>query len=213
MQCHAELCFVSLGERVCVGKNKDMVNKHREAVLVLMELYTLLVKLSHFLCLLQVVHETMDRRPYICRCIGISGSCTVQTCQSELPEFSELGRRIRQIYDDHTCRVQWNGVLGENSRLRPDCDGDYTNRDIIYTDLSPRYCTRHLRYGSLGTLGRECDPHSSGPNSCDNLCTQCGRGHRAVTEETVENCYCEFVFCCDIRCHTCSKTRAYYVCT
>ena len=70
MQCHAELCFVSLGERVCVGKNKDMVNKHREAVLVLMELYTLLVKLSHFLCLLQVVHETMDRRPYICRCIG-----------------------------------------------------------------------------------------------------------------------------------------------
>ena len=157
----------------------------------------------------------MKERPPICRCIGVSGSCTTTVCQYELPNFSDLGKKLREIYNSHTCEVTWNGIIGERSRFTPSssCENGYNNTDIIYIENSPSYCAKNVHYGSAGTHGRECDPHSSGPNSCNNLCTQCNRGHVQVREQLQENCFCEFVFCCEIRCHVCTKTRAYYVCT
>ena len=155
----------------------------------------------------------MDGTAYICRCMGVSGSCTLQTCQYELPEFNKLSKRIREIYDDHSCKIEWNGITGPNSALVAACGRDYSDRDLIFMRDSPNYCIRNELFGSVGTVGRECDPHSTGHSSCDYLCRQCGRGHRSVNEVVEKSCYCEFVFCCDIRCRTCSHERHYHVCT
>ena len=152
-----------------------------------------------------------DEPPYVCRCIGVSGSCTVLTCQYELPEFSHLANRIRDYYfNNRTCRVRWNNIVGEGSRLiRPSgCDDS-----LIFMESSPNYCIRDVSVGSLGTVGRECDPHTTGPNSCANLCTACGRTHQSEEESTESNCWCEFVFCCEIRCSRCPERRRYHVCT
>ena len=164
----------------------------------------------HLLNSLQVVQD-LDSAPYICRCVGVSGSCTLQTCQYELPEFSVLAKRIRDFYfHDHTCKVTWNNIIGTDSSHIPlsDCE----HQSLIYSQNSPNYCIRSETVGSLGTSGRECDPHSTGSNSCDYLCTQCGRSHVSVTQVYHETCYCEFTFCCDIDCHKCPRTKDIHVC-
>jgi hypothetical protein len=158
------------------------------------------------------VVQNVDNIPYICRCVGVSGSCTLQTCQYELPEFGVLAKRIRDFYfHDHTCKVVWNNIIGPDSTHLPlsDCE----DQSLIYAHNSPNYCIRNEAIGSLGTSGRVCDPHTTGSESCDYLCTQCGRSHVSSEEEVEENCLCEFVYCCEIRCSKCSVTRQYHVCT
>lgn len=152
----------------------------------------------------------MDDIPYICRCIGVSGSCTLQTCQYELPEFGVVARRIRDFYfNNHTCRAEWNNIIGSSSTHLPQSGCEDS---LIFIHDSPNYCLRNEAVGSLGTAGRECNPHTTGRNSCDYLCNQCNRGHRSIDEDVDNNCWCEFVFCCEIRCSKCSETRHYYVC-
>ena len=161
-------------------------------------------------CVLQVVQD-LDEPPYVCRCVGVSGSCTLLTCQYELPQFSVLADRIQDYYfANRTCRARWNNIVGAGSRyiVEPGCENQ-----LIYVQNSPNYCVRDLSVGSLGTVGRECSPHSAGHGTCEHLCTQCGRGHVSVEENTESNCWCEFVFCCEIRCSKCPERRHYHVCT
>lgn len=146
----------------------------------------------------------------MCHCVGVSGSCTVLTCQYELPEFTMIADRIGDYYYDNlTCKAVWNNIVGPGSTILP----TGCNDRLLYYYESPDYCIRNVPQGSLGTVGRECDPHSTGHNSCNSLCTQCGRGYRDVQEEVENDCWCEFVFCCEIRCSKCPETRHFYVCT
>ena len=150
----------------------------------------------------------------MCKCIGISGSCTIQTCTSELPNLTVLGTDIWDIYKNDTCNATTRYLPLPNGAQSTQevCGGMEISPVLMYTEESPDYCVQHPSYGSLGTAGRECDPHSTGLESCENLCTRCGRDHKVVQELSTETCYCEFVYCCEIRCHTCSRTREYYVC-
>ena len=153
----------------------------------------------------------MDQPPHVCRCIGVSGSCTLLTCQYELPEFSVIADRIESYYFvNTTCQARWNNIVGQGSAfvMPSDCENQ-----LIYVQDSPNYCLRDLLVGSLGTLGRECNPHSTGHDSCEHLCTQCGHRHESVVENTESNCWCEFVFCCEIRCSKCPERRNFHVCT
>ena len=154
----------------------------------------------------------LESIPYICRCVGVSGSCTLQTCQYELPDFSILAEQIDGYYFSNiTCKAEWNQIVGPGSAflpLHPECDNN-----LQYITESPNYCIRNEAVGSLGTVGRECDPHTTDSNSCSHLCTQCERGHRSITEQVETNCWCEFVFCCEIHCSKCPEPRYYHVCT
>ena len=162
---------------------------------------------------MQVVQGVMEGMPSVCKCIGISGSCTVQTCMFELPEFSVIGERLRKIYTDHACKVRWNGLHGENSNLVAIGQNSYTERDIVYLYNETNYCRLFYDYNALGTKGRRCDPQGSGSDSCQNLCLDCGRGHTVVTEVVENLCQCEFAFCCDIECAVCTSEAEYHVCT
>ena len=161
---------------------------------------------------LQLVKSIIDVTPMACKCQGVSGSCTVQTCVIELPEFSVFEERIRELHS-RACRVQHNGATGEQSAWSSRCDRTVTNHDLIFNKDSPNYCIRDEYLGIPGVSGRECDPHSNGPNSCDNLCIHCGRTVEEHSERTEEKCECEFIFCCEIRCNTCIADRTFYTCT
>jgi hypothetical protein len=50
-----------------------------------------------------------------------------------------------------------------------------------------------------------CDPHSSGSDSCNNLC--CGRGFEEVHYD-IPNEKCRFVWCCRIVCISLPPTPA-----
>jgi hypothetical protein len=171
-----------------------------------------------------------------CKCLGVSGTCTVLSCpQQKYSEFSILAEEILRIYLAYTCQLTSTGAAaattrdlgngstgGNNDRVSPqitESAGQQRScsppdeRHFLFLDESPNYCVRDVVVGSLGTAGRECDPHATGPNSCENLCTRCGRGHVSIEESTESNCWCEFVFCCEIRCSKCPERRRYHVCT
>ena len=167
--------------------------------------------------MLQVLRDRKAGKAHInkCRCLGISGSCSIQICQHDkLFSFAELGAHLWEIFNNNACNAtmathyQLVPSIGENSVILDVC-GDM---EIIYTEESPDYCVQSTLYGSVGTAGRNCDPYSNGDNSCENLCSRCGRKYQLITEEAVETCNCEFIYCCEIRCQRCLRTQEHYVC-
>ena len=185
-------------------------------------------------CKLQVVQSKMLVSKMPCKCLGVSATCTVLSCpQQKLSEFSVLANEILRIYLTYTCRHTSadgssthnggsNETIGDADKvpaeitvrvpLQSSCSPPPGEKHFLFLDESPNYCVRDPAVGSLGTSGRECDPHSTGPNSCENLCTQCGRGHANVTVTVEETCYCSFSYCCEIQCHKCLRTQFISVC-
>ena len=161
-----------------------------------------------------------------CKCIGISGSCTMQSCQYDFPDFSALGKEILTVYHKHTCRASTESqrledndpvTVTESPDTRPSaipdaCSQQSDGKKLLFTRDSPNYCIRNELFGSVGTVGRECDPHSTGHSSCDYLCRQCGRGHTNIAQSYNETCYCNFTYCCEIQCHKCPRTREVSIC-
>lgn len=140
----------------------------------------------------------------------MSGSCTVKTCNSpKLPDFQEVAKSLRDGYLD-ACRVVSRGT----SRIAWDsiCGRDLTNTDLMYA-YTVGWCSHNSQLGGLGTAGRNCSTEPNAPNSCQKLCTACGRGFNEYRVETESRCNCKFVFCCRITCDTCRGTSTQYACS
>lgn len=160
----------------------------------------------------QIVREIIDSTPVKCTCHGISGACTFKTCLTELPDFTVIGDKLKQRYNE-ACKVKGNGRTGSQFAWVPRCGrSTIGEKDFLYQSNSPDWCIRDPYIGSLGVVGRECDPHSTGPNSCRNLCVKCGRTYREHRELVRDQCKCWFHFCCEIRCHTCQTEKIYHTC-
>jgi len=86
----------------------------------------------------------------------------------------------------------------------------FTNSQLVYLKQSPNFCQRNITYGIPGTLGRQCYPDQKDHLSCENLC--CG----APTEERIVEkdftCNCRFIWCCRVKCETCTKITTNYYC-
>lgn len=153
--------------------------------------------------------EVVVGAPIKCTCHGVSGSCSFKTCYSELPEFSTIVSKLKEVYSE-ACEVSSNGAT--QHRWISQCGRDFQESDFIYRSTF-NWCRFNPSVGSLGVIGRECDPNSTGPNSCENLCRGCGRGVERREEILKRECDCTFLFCCEIKCKECEVHRAYYVCT
>lgn len=160
----------------------------------------------------QVVREIIDSAEVKCTCHGISGACTFKTCLTELPDFSVIGDKLKERYNA-ACQVKSNGRTGNQFAWVPQCGRSIGEKDFLYERNPPNWCIRDPYIGSLGIVGRECDPDSTGPNSCRNLCVNCGRRYQQHTEILQHQCQCQFHFCCEIRCNTCQTEKTYYTCT
>lgn len=144
-----------------------------------------------------------------CRCHGMSGSCTMQTCWLVMPSFREVGERLKDRYDGAAKVIASNdGVnfIPEGETIKPP-----TREDLVYTDTSPDFCVASHRTGSLGTQGRECNITSMATDGCDLMC--CNRGYVADIEVRTVSCNCKFEWCCEVKCQKCNERRPRFTCS
>ncbi|XP_035783163.1 protein Wnt-5-like isoform X1 [Anopheles albimanus] len=143
----------------------------------------------------------------ICKCHGVSGSCSLITCWQQLTSIREIGDFLREKYDEATqVKVNKRGRLQvKDPRYRIP-----SALDLIYLDESPDWCRVNRQLKWLGTHGRVCNKTSSGLDGCSILC--CGRGYNTKKIVVKERCNCKFQWCCQVKCETCTKTIEEYTC-
>ncbi|MGH0116630.1 UNVERIFIED_CONTAM: hypothetical protein FKN15_012225, partial [Acipenser sinensis] len=127
------------------------------------------------------VKATMKR---ICKCHGMSESCSIQTCWLQLSEFREIGNYLK-LKHDHAQKLEMDkrrmrtGNSADNRGAIAEAFSTTARTELIYLEDSPDYCVKNASLGFLGTEGREC--LQSGDNlsqwekrSCRRLCHECG---------------------------------------
>lgn len=146
----------------------------------------------------------------VCKCHGVSGSCTVRVCWRRLQPFRIIGNVLTSKFDGATyvraVQRRHKAALRPLKRniKRP------SKRDLVYLEESPDYCHRNETLGVLGTQGRLCNHTSYGMDGCRLLC--CGRGYQTVVREVEEKCHCKFVWCCKVQCEMCRYQREEHYC-
>ena len=148
---------------------------------------------------LQAIKNTMK---LLCKCHGVSGSCSVKICWRTMSTFREVGGHLKDKFDG-AALVKTNQ---KGRKLKP-VDRRVkkpSKADLVYLEESPDYCEYNLEYGSLGTRGRLCNKTSYGLDGCTLMC--CGRGYHTMVKEVKEDCNCKFYWCCRVECDKCTKT-------
>lgn len=129
-----------------------------------------------------------------CRCHGVSGTCTVQTCYTRTHTVAEVGQQIFERYGG-AVQVEESSsgeIVNAKRGSTP-----YSNSSIIYKDSSPNFCVYDIEKGTVGVGDRLCNENSNERNACSSTC--CDRGHYTVIKtEPVEEC--DFIWCCRIDC-------------
>ncbi|KAG9277650.1 protein Wnt-6-like [Astyanax mexicanus] len=145
-----------------------------------------------------------------CKCHGLSGSCTLRSCWRKLPLFRQVGNHLMESF-----RTAVRVMGGNDGKSLIPVEQDVTlpgTDSLIYSDESPDFCQASRRTGSEGTQYRACNSNSTetGPGACDWLC--CSKGHTVLALEYQENCMCQFQWCCEVQCQTCTVKKEVTVC-
>ncbi|XP_051507801.1 protein Wnt-8b [Myxocyprinus asiaticus] len=164
----------------------------------------------------KAVKGTMQRT---CKCHGVSGSCTTQTCWLQLPEFREVGNYLKEKYH-RALKVDLLRGAGNSAASRgaiAETFSSISRKELVHLEDSPDYCSENRTLGLPGTEGREC--LRKGKNlskwekrSCKRLCGECGLAVEERRAETVSSCNCKFHWCCAVKCEQCRKTVTKYYC-
>lgn len=166
--------------------------------------------------LLQAVTKTMR---FVCKCHGITGSCSLRTCWKELAKFRKIGRYIKRKYQ-HALQLDWNEKMkDENDPRRRSLFPVLPGSSMIYIEHSPDYCKPNKTLGIPGTMNRQCSrrhktrkvPRSE-RRSCRNVCRVCGYQVQKTTVEILSTCNCKFKWCCRVNCDTCVVYEDRYHC-
>lgn len=158
----------------------------------------------------------------ICRCHGMSESCSVQTCWTQLSDFREIGNYLKikhsqaQKLDIDKKRMR-AGNSADNRGAITDAFGSIAQTELLYLEDSPDYCRTNTSLGLYGTEGRECVQHGDGltqweKRSCRRLCHECGLRVEERRTEVVSSCNCKFHWCCKVNCDDCSQVIVKHVC-
>lgn len=158
-----------------------------------------------------------------CKCHGVSGSCTVQTCWRQLLPFHEIGKQLKQRYETSVkVGSSTNEATGEGeistgrSQQQPQQQqpqsqplpglNDQIPRtmDLLHIEDSPSFC-RPSKYSS-GTAARKCYKDKN----CEAIC--CGRGHNTQSREVTRPCQCQVRWCCYVECKQCTQREEVYTC-
>ncbi|NP_001038828.1 protein Wnt-9a precursor [Danio rerio] len=147
-----------------------------------------------------------------CKCHGVSGSCTVQTCWRQLAPFHEIGKQLKQRYEtsvkvaSSTNEATGEGEISQSrsqSQQPPQPDIPRTP-DLLHIEDSPSFC-RPSKY-SAGTLARKCYKDKN----CEAIC--CGRGHNTQSRVVTRPCQCQVRWCCYVECKQCTQKEEVYTC-
>ncbi|XP_033115259.1 protein Wnt-7b-like [Anneissia japonica] len=149
-----------------------------------------------------------------CKCHGVSGSCTMETCWRTLPQFRIVGKKLKDKYwkakhvePVRSRKIQLPVFLTTNAKSfeKP------RKMDMVYLHKSPNFCERSSKDGSLGTSGRVCNRSAvDTSDSCNLLC--CGRGYNTHQYTKTWQCNCKFHWCCYVQCNECSERTEEFTC-
>ncbi|XP_004697070.1 protein Wnt-8a [Echinops telfairi] len=166
------------------------------------------------------VRATMKRT---CKCHGISGSCSVQTCWLQLADFRETGDYLKAKYDralkiEMDKRQLRTGNSAEGRRAPTEPFLPSAEAELVFLEESPDYCVHNSSLSFRGTEGRECLQKRPGPargeqRSCRHLCTECGLQVEERRSEVTRSCHCKFQWCCTVKCDQCRQVVSKYFCT
>ncbi|MEQ2202463.1 hypothetical protein XENOCAPTIV_001211 [Xenoophorus captivus] len=156
------------------------------------------------------------------QCHGMSESCSLQTCWTQLSDFREIGNYLKIKYnqarklDIDKKRVR-AGNSADSRGAIVDAFGHVAQTELIYMEDSPDYCRRNASLGLHGTEGRECLQHGADltqweRRSCRRLCHECGLRVEERRTEVVSSCNCKFHWCCRVNCEDCSEIIVKHVC-
>jgi len=144
-----------------------------------------------------------------CKCHGVTGSCNFRTCWKSLASFSEVGEELKEKYRQAVKVTLVDNVLqGEDNKQVARKD-----KKLVFLDSSPDYCVRNKTAGSLGLLGRSCRGDEVSTSKCRSLCNSCSLKHKTVEHTKEVKCPCKFVWCCSVKCKTCTKKYSITTCT
>ncbi|XP_054277676.1 protein Wnt-4-like [Macrosteles quadrilineatus] len=157
----------------------------------------------------RIIRSQMQR---VCKCHGMSGSCSVRVCWRKLPSFRQVGDILTARFEGASYVKMVEKRRKRVKKLRAAIrELKQPNRtELVYLEESPDYCERNETLGVLGTRGRLCNRGSPGLDGCRLLC--CGRGYQTRVKEVEEKCHCRFVWCCDVKCDLCRYKREEHIC-
>ncbi|KAF5301546.1 hypothetical protein FQR65_LT08851 [Abscondita terminalis] len=164
-----------------------------------------------------IVRNTMVRK---CRCHGVSGSCSLQTCWMQVAPFNKIADVIRQRYKKAVRTNIQNRInsFEVSSPLASKRIEDIRTHQLVYFEQSPDYCLADTLSGWPGTKGRSCSrSHSKTATlqerkSCRHLCRNCGHRVRKHKRQIKRNCNCSFKWCCEVKCDVCTETVEEFHC-
>jgi wingless-type MMTV integration site family protein 4 len=169
----------------------------------------------------------------VCKCHGVSGSCSMKICWQVMPDFRVIGDSLIKTFNKASqVSIDRQKMILRVTR-KAIKKSEYPNQirnpnkdDLVYVGRSLNFCEKNPNVGSMGTKGRKCIlipkalmlSNSSSPNSdinpltesCSHLC--CGRGYRTKIVELEEDCNCQFQWCCHVKCDKCKKRIIEYYC-
>ncbi|XP_078386804.1 protein Wnt-8b [Cetorhinus maximus] len=164
----------------------------------------------------KAVKGTMKRT---CKCHGVSGSCTTQTCWQQLPEFREVGNYLKEKYYK-ALKIDLLKGSGNSAASRGAIAQSFSSiskKELVHLEDSPDYCLENRTLGLQGTEGRECVKRGKQlskweKRSCRRLCGDCGLGVGERRAQMMSSCNCKFHWCCTVKCEQCRKTITKYFC-
>ena len=197
-----------------------ILNKHIPIYLILGLFRELFIHCNNRpLISFQSVRRTLK---LLCKCHGVSGSCTTKTCWQQLAHFRSVGNHLRKRYAKavkidfqnaalHETKNKRRGRFSREDRL------DFRKTDLVFLDSSPDYCFNN---GSHQTLGRQCSkPLKTNlvsqleKTSCVVLCQSCGLMVKTREVQVETSCQCKFYWCCSVDCKTCKDREELLTCS
>ncbi|XP_071954152.1 protein Wnt-8-like [Antedon mediterranea] len=160
----------------------------------------------------KAVHQTMTRA---CKCHGVSGSCSIQTCWKQLAEFRSVGSLLKKKFENAVRADFVSEVSNEGTMVDPVFIG-VTKRDLVFLDRSPNYCLANVTAGIGGTEGRECtrsDDNKWEKKSCKRICSSCGLNVKKTKVIRKTSCNCSFQWCCNVKCDECIEEVTILTCS
>ena len=146
-----------------------------------------------------------------CKCVGLSGSCSLKTCWKTVPEFREVGTILKEKYD-FAIRIHMSNR--NRGKIRPfhrkSVKADDFQKGLAFFELSPNYCKKEYSLDIPGTKGRVCKVNSLGTDNCELLC--CARGYDTLHMTITKRCRCHFNWCCYVLCDKCVENAWVTVC-
>jgi hypothetical protein len=171
-----------------------------------------------------VVNDGMVTR---CKCHGVSGSCSSQTCWRRLPDISTVSNSIKKKFEKAVKVSVQTSKEEVPATLREVSDNSVPpSSTLVFMKNSINYCISQKGY----TRNRKCIPqdiktqldgsdqnvlngtvYEAGLSACEGLC--CNGEYEEETQVLVTSCNCKFFWCCNIVCQNCQTKSATFRCT